>query len=264
MTDKKNHATWEAIRIGRTEAVWESFHENSKTSIFDRPKDPAEIVAWQDALLPSIAYEGRPSFELPTPLSSFGASFADVVTRRSSTARFERRPMEPATLATILSYAYGVTRRNDTGYPPAFRVVPSGGALYPLELYFYCETVKTLPAGIYHYHPGLHRVELVRAGDMADVLATCLISPQLAYEAELIVFVTAIFEKTTYKYGDRGYRFVLLEAGHVGQNLALVASALELGCLNIGGFFDRRTDRFLGLDGLEQSTVYLAAIGTPS
>jgi SagB-type dehydrogenase family enzyme len=73
--------------------------------------------------------------------------------------------------------------------------------------------------------------------------------------------VTALFGRSTFKYGPRGYRFVLLEAGHVAQNINLTASALKLGSLNLGGFIDRETDAFLHLDGVSHSTVYSIAVG---
>lgn len=73
--------------------------------------------------------------------------------------------------------------------------------------------------------------------------------------------VDAVFERSTFKYGDRGYRYALLEAGHVAQNLNLAATALNYGCVNIGGFFDRKIDQFLGLDGLTHSTIYMMLIG---
>jgi SagB-type dehydrogenase family enzyme len=81
------------------------------------------------------------------------------------------------------------------------------------------------------------------------------------YDASIVIFVTAIFERSTFKYGERGYRFVLLEAGHVAQNVSLAATGLGLGAINIGGYFDRDMDRVLGLDGVRHSTVYLVAIG---
>jgi SagB-type dehydrogenase family enzyme len=85
--------------------------------------------------------------------------------------------------------------------------------------------------------------------------------PELAQGASLIIFLTAIFERSTFKYGERGYRFILLEAGHVAQNLNLVANALGLGCANIGGYFDREIDDLLELDGVTHSTIYMIAIG---
>ena len=82
--------------------------------------------------------------------------------------------------------------------------------------------------------------------------------------ASLTIFITPLFERSVFKYGERGYRFVLLEAGHVAQNLNLVATALGFGCLNIGGFFDREIDQFLALDGIAHSTIYMMAIGKKS
>jgi SagB-type dehydrogenase family enzyme len=77
----------------------------------------------------------------------------------------------------------------------------------------------------------------------------------------MVIFITSVFERSVFKYGDRGYRFIFLEAGHVAQNINLVAYGLGLASVNIGGFLDRRVDDFLGLDGLTHSTIYMIAIG---
>ncbi|MGZ3459113.1 MAG: SagB/ThcOx family dehydrogenase, partial [Archangium sp.] len=158
--------------------------------------------------------------------------------------------------------AYGVTHDlRELGFPRRFRTVPSGGALYPLELFFYSDRVEGLEPGIYHYNPIANQLRVIAPGDKRQPLGEALVQPEIAAEASLFIFITAMFERSTFKYGDRGYRFVLLEAGHVAQNVNLVAAALELGCLNLGGYFDRRVDALLGLDGLLHSTIYMAAIG---
>ena len=72
-----------------------------------------------------------------------------------------------------------------------------------------------------------------------------------------MIFVAAVFGRTRFKYGVRGYRFALLEAGHVGQNVLLAATALGLGAVPLGGYYDRLTDEFLGLDGVNESTLYI-------
>lgn len=91
-----------------------------------------------------------------------------------------------------------------------------------------------------------------------------MVQPDLVARASLIIFITALFERSIFKYGNRGYRFVMLEAGHVAQNLNLVAIALGLKTLNIGGYFDRAIDDFLGLDGVTHSTIYMLAVGQGS
>jgi len=164
-------------------------------------------------------------------------------------------------LAAFLFYAYGITRDNaGTHFSRAFRVVPSGGALYPLELFFHTRAVRGLPPGLYHYNPDANCVRLVLDGDRSDDLVSAVAQPEVVTESAVLFFITALFERTTFKYGDRGYRFALIEAGHVGQNLNLVANGLGLGSLNVGGFFDNVVDDFLGLDGVTHSTVYIVAV----
>jgi SagB-type dehydrogenase family enzyme len=104
-------------------------------------------------------------------------------------------------------------------------------------------------------------LRLLREGDETRTISQAVVQPDIARGAAMIVFITAFFERTIFKYGDRGYRFILLEAGHVAQNLNLVSNALGLGSLNIGGFFDREIDDFLNLDGVTQSSIYMIAIG---
>jgi SagB-type dehydrogenase family enzyme len=165
-------------------------------------------------------------------------------------------------LANLLHHSYGVTRENaDNGFPRPFRIVPSAGALYPLEIFFHSSKVQGLQDGIYHYHPARNCLRQLSPRNESKNIAERLIQPEIALEASVIIFITAIFERSVFKYGDRGYRFVLLEAGHVAQNMNLVGNALGLGCVNLGGFFDREIDDFLGLDGVTHSTLYLIAIG---
>jgi SagB-type dehydrogenase family enzyme len=165
-------------------------------------------------------------------------------------------------IGTLFFYAYGVTRINtDASFPRPFRVVPSGGALYPLELFFHTASLKGHPSGIYHYNASEHCLRQLLEGDDTHRISLGMVQPELAQGASLIIFLTAIFERSTFKYGERGYRFILLEAGHVAQNLNLVANALGLGCVNIGGYFDREIDEYLDLDGITHSTIYMLAIG---
>jgi SagB-type dehydrogenase family enzyme len=96
---------------------------------------------------------------------------------------------------------------------------------------------------------------------MNKTISKRLVQSDIGQNASLIVFITAVFERSVFKYGDRGYRFIFLEAGHVAQNINLVATALGLGSVNIGGFFDREIDEFLDLDGVTHSTIYMVAIG---
>ena len=249
---------------GNDEAAWDLFHENSKIGRFQPARSDQDVRAWTKALHESLPFEGYPVVELPRRLTPVRLSLKKAITTRVSVSTPKLTPcslsLEKA--ATLLHYAYGVTRDNKgTPFPRPFRVVPSGGALYPLEIFFHSTQIESLQAGLYHYNPSKNHLRLLRVGDENQRISEALVQPEIAHGASLIIFITAIFERSIFKYGDRGYRFVLLEAGHVGQNICLVSTALGLACLPIGGFFDRRVDDYLGLDGITHSTIYMAAIG---
>jgi nitroreductase len=106
-----------------------------------------------------------------------------------------------------------------------------------------------------HQTPG----ELVRAGDAAHEVARLCYTAALS-EAAAVIVLTGISAKSRLKYGERGYRFTLLEAGHIAQNALLTASALMLDACPFGGFIDD-LDRLLGIDGLDEVSLYLVAVG---
>ena len=143
-------------------------------------------------------------------------------------------------------------------------MVPSAGALYPLELFVQVRRVHKLRLGLYHYNPQRHQLRRVREGDYTNDISYCLVQKAIPKNASFLILITALFERTTFKYGDRGYRFVLLEAGHVAQNINIACSGFKLGSLNIGGFLDREFDKFLQLDGITHSHIYMVAVGTLS
>jgi SagB-type dehydrogenase family enzyme len=259
--------TWEAMRLAQNQnsEVFELFHENSKTSHCSPLEfSEHEIVARMQEMWESLPYDLYPAIALPCPLTPLRITLEEAILTRVTA-----RAMEPCTItlenvATILHCAYGVTRSNEGApWPHPFRTVPSGGALYPLEIFFHTTHVDGLSAGLYHFNPARNNLRLLVEQDQSAKVADCLVQQNLAYDASVIFFITAIFERSTFKYGERGYRFVLLEAGHVAQNINLVANGLGLGSVNIGGFFDRQVDELLGLDGVTHSTIYLAAVGKP-
>ncbi len=143
------------------------------------------------------------------------------------------------------------------------RTAPSAGALYPLEVYVVVGRVSGLLAGVYRYVPGSHSLERVRAGPVAASLAQAALSQQVIARAPLTLVVTADFSRTTGKYGERGRRYVALEAGHAAQNVCLQAVALGLGSVPIGAFVDDSAARVLGLPPAE-TLLYLLPVGRPA
>lgn len=244
-----------------TEAPWELFHENSKIGRFSETLSKEDVLAHMEELHESLPYEGYPVVPLSRTLSPLGASLDGSILSRESIRNLFPKPLSLDHLTCLLHYGYGVTREGGDGAVRSFRVVPSGGALYPLELYVYSSVMEGQKPGLYHYNPSHNHLRLLREGDVVEVLSARLVQPEIGRNASAVLFITAIFERSVFKYQDRGYRFALLEAGHVAQNINLVATALDFASVNIGGYFDREIDEFLGIDGIAHSTIYMMAIG---
>jgi SagB-type dehydrogenase family enzyme len=256
--------TWTRLRLSIEEedSLWEIFHENTKTSRFDSHPSAEQVVATMSEMYQSLPYDGLPSIPLPRDLAPMRRPLLDALLTRATARDMRPGPVSLPELATVLHCAYGITRGNEgTAFPRPFRAVPSGGALYPLEIYLWARRVEDIEAGLYRYDPVMNSLTVLRTGDLAREVADTLIYPDVARDSSVVFYITAVFPRTMFKYGDRGYRFVLLEAGHVAQNLNLAAHGLGFGTINVGGFFDRRADELLSIDGVAHSTVYVAGLG---
>jgi SagB-type dehydrogenase family enzyme len=236
----------------------ETFHEASSLypdvapgrlqSLLELQGNPA---LQQTVARASYTRDHVPGTELPavalgrTPLS-------DALNARRSGTPKEARPLSKAALGSLLGAAY----RSEV----AARPVPSAGALYPLELYVVALDVEDVDAGVHHYNPYRHRLEAVRRADRADV-ARALVEPALVDSAAALVVLTAMFWRSRFKYGLRGYRFALLEAGHVMQNAVLTAAAIGVEARPLGGYYDRLLDALVGADSLDEASVYALLLG---
>jgi SagB-type dehydrogenase family enzyme len=199
----------------------------------------------------SFARDQLPGIDLPPPALGNVPLTAVLETRRSR-APSAAATLGCATLASVLATAYASTNGR--------RPVPSGGALYPLELYAVALDVDRIEPGVHHYSPYRHR--LARLGPVTrDDVAEALVDAELATATAAVVVVTAMFWRTRFKYGLRGYRFALLEAGHAMQNAVLAAAALGVQALPIGGFYDRVVDRLVGADSLDEASLYVLVLG---
>jgi len=197
------------------------------------------------------------------PRAEAGGPVAQTLAMRRSCRRYAARPLSAHVLAGLLAGAYGVqaaTRFNDDRVVLR-RPVPSAGALYPLELYLSLTRIEGVPDGVYHYHPLHHRLEPVRPPATSEEVADLLLAQAFVGEANVLLFVGASLGRTLDKYGPRGYRYLLLEGGHVAQALCLLAAENGLASLCIGGFRDSRINRWLLLDGVHEAVIYAVALG---
>ena len=205
-----------------------------------------------------------PAVRLPEPVA-LDAPLGAVLARRRSVRRFAERAVAVGELAAMLQAGYGrsgqLLASAPDGTGPQLRTVPSGGALYPLELYLFAWRIAGLRRGLYHFDPLRRVLERLRAGDEREAVLARTVYPEPVGGCAALFAVTAVFWRTRFKYGLRGYRFALMEAGHVVQNVLLAATALGLGAVPLSGFYDRAMDELLGLDGVNESMVYAVAVG---
>jgi SagB-type dehydrogenase family enzyme len=196
---------------------------------------------------------------LPEPRPG-GLRFEEALRKRRSVREYSGRPVSMGELSQILFAAQGITGES---HGRKLRTAPSAGALYPMEIYVIAHTVKGLEPGIYHYDPFGHVLELRESGDMRRALSGAGLGQSALREAAFVIACAAVPGRTTAKYGERGYRYVLIETGHVGQNVLLQAVSLGLAAVPIGAFNDAELGRLLGIDGKREAALYLIAVGAP-
>jgi SagB-type dehydrogenase family enzyme len=184
-----------------------------------------------------------------------------VFKQRKSVRDFATRPVSLGQLSYLCWASTGIQRR-EHGY--AFRTAPSAGALYPIETYIVAHSVRQLDPGVYHYGIERHELEHLRTGDLKHALATAALGQGICATAACVFVWTAIFERSKWKYGQRAYRYIYLDAGHIAENLALAATSLGLGTCQIGALFDDLSNEVVNIDGTEESVIYMSVVGVPA
>jgi SagB-type dehydrogenase family enzyme len=189
-----------------------------------------------------------------------------LLARRRTRPHFAAQPLPFEHVALLLRAAYGITGSVPLpgGGEQSFRAAPSAGALFPLEIYPLVFDCVDLAGGLYHYDPLRDVLELLGSGEQRAAFAQTLPMRELAERCAIALVVSAMFWRSRFKYGQRGYRFTLLEAGHVVQNVLLAAEALELAAVPVGGFFDRKVAELLDIDGVNEAPLYVVPIGRRS
>jgi len=192
-------------------------------------------------------------------------SLLETIRARYSCRQFRPDILPLNTVSLLLSGTYGILRTDYQvlgGFPTWLRGVPSAGGLFPLELYVLSQRVNELADGLYHYNVRRHSLEPLKAARFADFESVFYNYPFIE-NANIVLLISAVFLRIQKKYGPRGYRYLLLEAGHAAQNLCLLASTQGLGSLCMGGYADARLNAMLGLNSAEEGVVYSVAAGWP-
>ena len=194
---------------------------------------------------------------LPEPGAHDGPVLAEAFARRRSVRDYAEGEL---TLAQVTRLLWAGQGTND---PSGLRTAPSAGALYPLELSLVVGNVAGLKSGVYRYQVRRHALKLVAKGDLRPRLAKAALGQAWLADGAAVVVVTAIYERTTRKYGKRGTRYIQIEVGHAAQNVLLQAAVLGLGAAVVGAFDDAAVVDVLGLPDLEHP-LYLLPVGWPA
>jgi SagB-type dehydrogenase family enzyme len=178
--------------------------------------------------------------------------------RRSRREFVAGRTLTIEKLSALLWATQGVTARYGD---VLFRTAPSAGGLYPIETYLLARAVEGIEPGIYHFRPQSFDLAFLKQGDLARDVAEAALGQGMVMAAQVTFIWTAIVERSRWKYRERAYRYIYLDAGHIGENLYLAAGALGLGVCAIGAFFDDQANDIIGVDGREETVIYLAVVG---
>ena len=172
---------------------------------------------------------------LPGPELKGTFSLESAIQRRRTVRSFEATSLALEQLSQLLWAAQGIT--DSKGHK---RAAPSAGALYPMDLYAVLgkEGVNGLKAGIYWYNPAVHSIAAVSTGERRQAVARAALSQMWVARAPVTLVITAEYSRVAVKYGHRGVRYAMIEAGHIGQNLFLQAEALGLAAGIVGAFDD--------------------------
>jgi SagB-type dehydrogenase family enzyme len=236
------------------------YHLNSANL---RPRIARDVPDQDRHPLRFRTYPGSPRMALPAPTLGLNMALGAALSVRRSVRSFDPAPLPLDVVGALLYAGYGLRGYHDVdGQLVCDRPTPSAGGLYPLELYVAAQSVAGIDDGVYHFDARAHQLEQRRVGSIQQELVGMAIGQDMIRDANLVIAITAVFGRTMWKYGQRGYRYVLFEAGHVGQNLYLAAAALGLGAVAIGGFFDDEINSALLLPADEEA-IYLYCIGMP-
>lgn len=211
-------------------------------------------VACGDQDETAVREEPLDRVQLVPPRHRSDTSVEEALLNRRSVRDYTGEALTLAEVSQLLWAAQGTTD------PRGFRTSPSAGALYPLEIYLVVGDVTGLPPGVYRYVPDEHEIVRVGSEDRRDELARAAVDQEWVREAAVDLVFTAVPERTTSQYGDRGIRYVHIEAGHAAQNVYLQAETLGLGVTVIGAFDDAHVHELVAASAEEQP-LYVISIG---
>jgi len=251
----------------RQPSIDEDYHVASKNQAARKYSRVSHYVHYSESVQELVAHaplrlDGRPRLQLPPPVPLSNIRFDSLIESRISGRDFQFRALRRDHLSTLLYLGNAVRKVAGTaGNSQYRRNVPNSGNLGSVEIYLVIMNVESVEPGIYHFDSVSHEIVQIRKGDFAAWLREhCLYQIEFG-RASVALALTAAIGRLKAKYGLRSYRLALLDAGHVSQNIYLVAAALGLTVCATAGFIDDEINEALEIDGLDNATMLVSLVG---
>lgn len=191
---------------------------------------------------------------LPSPVKKGEISVEEAIENRRSRREYSDVPLSLREMSQLCWACEGIT-----DVKTGFRAAPSAGALYPLEIFIVTRNTE-LEKGVYQYIPGEHSLKLVKTGDFTENLSRAALGQSAVKKAAMNFVITAVYERTSRKYGERAERYVHMEAGHAAQNVYLQAESIGLATVSIGAFYDSEVRKVISAPE-DHNPLYIMPIG---
>lgn len=235
--------------------IGDLFQEETKYHRGELPSGRSALVKRPEAIK---RYPSAARIALPQPEEIASLSLGHALKTRRSVRGYAGQALSTQEVSLLLWAGQGVTSLV-RGF--ALRTAPSAGALYPVETYLVVQLALGIPPGVYHYGVLGHDLELITAGDLRAATARAALDQGFIASAGVVFIWTAVFDRSKGKYGERAYRYIYLDAGHIAQNVALAAAALNLGSCPIAALYDDEVNALVGVDGRSESVVDMTSVG---
>jgi SagB-type dehydrogenase family enzyme len=253
--------------------IW--YHELSKDpTMGGRIKIPADISLWPESWK-TTEYKTYKNFKrifLKKPKECFlDNKLSEVIFSRKSDRKYNGGIYEISLdeLSKFISNTIAESGRVYSqeekslheNFISKYRVYPSGGGRFPLEFYFLVKYAKDIQPGLYHYNVSEHSLEFLQDLETLEKEGEVIHFYSWANHASVHVFTTAVVDRVYRKYGERGYRYLLLEAGVVLQNFYLVGTALKLSTVAVAGVYNKNVENILHIDGKSETLIQTFLLG---
>lgn len=203
-------------------------------------------------------YPDAEKVELPRTWQLTEARITPLFQNRRSLRKYEQEPVKLEELAFMLWASQGITAKSGSY---SFRTTPSGGALYPVETYINVNNITDLEPGLYHFDVRNFSLNKLGNGESAEAVAAACLNQKFMENSAVVFLWSAVIRRCMNKYGNRGMRYVFLDAGHICQNLLVAAEATGCGGCPVAAFYDDEVNALLGLDPAEETMLYTASVG---